>query len=182
MNHTLQTIADRRSIRAYEPTPVADADLRAIMNAALQSPSGMNRQPWHFTVVTDRALLDEFDAAHDPNASLTYRAPAVIFVTVPVNRAELSNSADAYVCGRDRGIDCGIAVQNMALAAWSLGYGNVILGMPRAVFEGERGPEFMERFGIPEGHEFIIALAVGKAAKGKDAHELHPEKVHYVGQ
>ncbi|MDO4356599.1 MAG: nitroreductase [Clostridia bacterium] len=168
MNEVLKTISDRRSIRAYDPTPIPEADLQAIMTAALEAPTARNLQPWHFSVVTNRALLDEFDDALNPEKSVTYKAPAVIFITAPVDRSFFVK------------VDCGIAVQNMALAAWSLGYGSVILGMPRMVFTGEKAAYFNEKFEIPEGHEFIIALSVGKALASKDAHEQHPEKISYI--
>ena len=168
MNEVLKTIEDRRSIRAYDPTPIPEADLQAIMTAALEAPTARNQQPWHFSVVTNRALLDEFDDALNPEKSVTYKAPAVIFISAPIERSFFAK------------IDCGIAVQTMALAAWSLGYGNVILGAPRMVFTGEKGPYFNEKFDIPEGYEFIIGLAVGKALASKDAHEQHPEKISYI--
>lgn len=169
MNEILKTIEERRSIRAYDPAPVPQADLQAIMDAALQSPSARNMQPWHFSVITNRALLDEFDAALDPSRSVTYNAPAVIMISAPVERGFFTK------------VDCGIAVQNMALAAWSLGYGNVILGAPKIVFEGPRCEEFKQKFAIPADHEYIIGLAVGKAAATKDAHEMNPDKISWIG-
>ena len=168
MNDILKVIEERRSIRSYDPAPVAEADLQAIMNAALQAPTARNMQPWHFSVITDRALLDEFDAVLDPEKSVTYKAPAVIMISAPVERGFFTK------------VDCGIAVQNMALAAWSLGYGNVILGAPKIVFDGPRCNEFKQKFDIPADHEYIIGLAVGKALASKDAHELHPEKISWI--
>ncbi len=168
MNEVMKTISERRSIRAYDPAPIPEADLQAILTAALEAPSARNLQPWHFSVVTNRALLDEFDAALDPEHSVTYKAPAVIFISAPIERSFFAK------------IDCGIAVQNMALTAWSLGYGNVILGAPRQVFIGGKGAYFNEKLDIPEGYEFIIGLAVGKALASKDAHEQHPEKISFI--
>lgn len=180
MNETLKTIADRRSIRAYESTPIPENDLQTILTAGLQAPSGMNRQQWHFTAITNPQLLEEFNAGQSMMPSLTYGAPALILITAPKNSAEMGTPESAFAHGKSNGVNCGIVVQNMALAAWSLGYGNVILGMPGAVFEGEQGPYFMEKFGIPEGHEFVIGLAVGKTVKSKDVHKLHPEKITII--
>ena len=169
MNEVLKVIDDRRSIRGYETTPVACEDLKAIMQAALQAPTARNMQPWHFSVITDRAQLDEFDAALDPERSVTYKAPAVIMISAPIETGFFTK------------VDCGIAVQNMALAAWSLGYGNVILGAPKIVFDGPRGDEFKAKFGIPADHEYIIGLAVGKGTVTKDAHEMNPDKITWIG-
>lgn len=45
-------IASRRSIRAFLPTPVARADIEAILDVARFSATGVNMQPWRVHVVT----------------------------------------------------------------------------------------------------------------------------------
>lgn len=168
MNEVLKVIEERRSIRAYDPAPIPEADLKAIMDAALQAPSARNMQPWHYSVITNRALIDEFDAALNPERSVTYNAPALVVISAPAERGFFVK------------VDCGIAVQNIALAAWSLGYGSVILGMPRMVFEGERCEEFKQKFDMPADHEFIIGIALGKATATKEAHEMNPDKISWI--
>ena len=96
-----------------------------------------------------------------------YHAPAVIFIFGE----------------KDFGwtkVDCGIAVENMALAAESMGLGSVILGLPQAAFASEAGDELREKLSCPEGSDFVIALAVGTPADDKPAHPQHPEKITYV--
>lgn len=48
---TLQTIAQRRSVRKYNDRPVSDEAIRKILDAAMRAPSGLNLQPWYFVVV-----------------------------------------------------------------------------------------------------------------------------------
>ena len=62
-NETLSLISSRRSHRAYEKTPLTQEQLDALLRAAVESPSAVNRQPWHFTVVRNQALLDELNKA-----------------------------------------------------------------------------------------------------------------------
>ena len=62
-NETLRLISARRSHRAYENTPITEEQLNAILKAAVESPSAVNRQPWHFTVVRNQDLLDEMNKA-----------------------------------------------------------------------------------------------------------------------
>ena len=50
-NEVLNTISKRRSHRSYADTQVTDEQLKKILKAAMESPSAVNRQPWHFTVV-----------------------------------------------------------------------------------------------------------------------------------
>jgi len=51
-------IASRMSCRAYLPTPVPEATVRAILEAARRSPSGGNLQPWHVHVLTGGPLTE----------------------------------------------------------------------------------------------------------------------------
>lgn len=48
-------IATRRSVRAYLPDPVAQAEVESILATARYSASGMNMQPWQVHVVTGAA-------------------------------------------------------------------------------------------------------------------------------
>ncbi len=47
----LETLVSRRSIRRYQPAPVARALIDQLLAAAVWAPSAHNRQPWRFCVV-----------------------------------------------------------------------------------------------------------------------------------
>ncbi|MCX5996403.1 MAG: nitroreductase family protein [Chloroflexi bacterium] len=49
-----EAINQRRSIRSFRSDPVSDDAIYAILEAARLAPSGSNRQPWRFIVVTDK--------------------------------------------------------------------------------------------------------------------------------
>jgi nitroreductase len=49
-----EAIRQRRSIRSFRSDPVSDDAVLAILQAARLAPSGSNRQPWRFIVVTDK--------------------------------------------------------------------------------------------------------------------------------
>ena len=49
-----EAINQRRSIRSFRSDPVSDDAILAILEAARLAPSGSNRQPWRFIVVTDK--------------------------------------------------------------------------------------------------------------------------------
>jgi len=171
-NPVLKAIADRRSIRGYTAEPVSDAMMNQLMTAAMQSPSARNSQPWHFTVVKDQALIARVNqAACDKlgrkNFDIFYAAPVVIFI---------SADPSSYF----NKLDCGIAVQNLALAAHSLGLGTVILGLPLEGFLGEEGEELKKALKFPEKHEFMIALSVGHPATSKDPHPWLPNLIDTI--
>lgn len=169
MNEVLKAIADRRSIRDYTGKAVTDDELRALMDAAAQSPSAVNRQPYHFVFVRNRALLDDFSrdffSLMDPAETkgeffnVLRGAPMVAFV--------FATAKGVFVP-----VDCGIAVENLALAAHSMGLGSVILGMPRQLFVSPLGPGWMTRLGAPEGSEFAIAIGIGTPRASKEAHPV----------
>jgi len=180
MNETLKTIAGRYSCRDFADTPLTDGQIQAIAEAALAAPSAMNSQPWHVIVVADKALVDEMDAegmailaaAEDKSGyerimsrggKLFYNAPCMIMVA--------SDGSD-YAA-----MDCGILSQNVALAAHSLGLGNVICGMARIPLAGPRGDEFKRRMQFPAGYTFGIAILVGTARSGKAPHGLDMGKL-----
>jgi nitroreductase len=48
-----EAINRRRSIRSFRSDPLPDAAILEILEAARLAPSGSNRQPWRFIVVTD---------------------------------------------------------------------------------------------------------------------------------
>lgn len=184
MNETLKLIENRRSHRAYAPDQITLKQRDALLNAAVQSPSALNRQPWHFTLVQNQALLAEINAAcvenarsktdasprfKDPNYNVFYHAPTVIFISAD------KNSINSLV-----GVDCGIAVQNIALAAESMGLGSVILGMPREAFQSVHTDIIREKLAFPEDYDFIIAIAVGTPADTKDAHPVGENKIHII--
>ena len=47
-----EAIHTLRAMRRLKPDPVPEEAIRAILEAATKAPSGMNRQPWAFIVVS----------------------------------------------------------------------------------------------------------------------------------
>ncbi len=148
--------------------------------ANFESPSARNRQPWHFSVVQDEKLIQEnHDKAAnemgkggsprfaDPDFQIFYHAPTVIFI---FGERDFSWTQ----------VDCGIAVENMALAAEGLGIGSVILGLPKPAFTGGKADELRAKLQCPEGYDFVIALSLGYASDMKKAHEMREEKISRI--
>ena len=53
-----EAIDSRMSCRAFQPTPVPEATVRAILDAARRAPSGGNLQPWHVHVLAGDPLAE----------------------------------------------------------------------------------------------------------------------------
>jgi nitroreductase len=171
-NPVVTAIADRRSIRKYKAQQLSGDQLDALLKAAVEAPSAGNRQPWHFSIVQNQDIIKDINAEAGKAAGkdlgdIFFAAPTVIFI-----------SCDA--ASRWGRLDCGIAVENIALAAQSLGLGTVILGRPDAAFTGPEGPRFSKLLKFPEGHSYAVAIAVGIPDTTKEAHPLEPGRIDYI--
>ena len=182
MNEILEVIKKRRSIRKYKPEQISDADLEAIMEAAIYAPSAMNQQKWHFTVVQNREMLDKItqtarekllqssvpffvERAKDPNSSVFYHDPTLVIITAD----EKAGFID---------LDCGMAAENIALAATSMGIDSCIIAMTGTLFEGDDTDGVKKELGIPEGYRFVISIALGY--KDMDSPPAPPKKKENV--
>jgi len=70
-------MARRRSIRAFSERPVPAGVVTDCLRAAASAPSGANRQPWHFVVVSDADTKRRIRAAAEAEERAFYdgRAP-----------------------------------------------------------------------------------------------------------
>jgi nitroreductase len=59
MNKVIETIMNRRSVRAYDSKPIPKEILQTIVDAGNAAPSGMNAQSWRFVVVQDKAFKNK---------------------------------------------------------------------------------------------------------------------------
>lgn len=165
MNKTLEVLKKRRSVRKYKPEQIRDADLETIMEAAIYAPSAMNQQKWHFTVIQNREKLDKMaqtarekllkspipflaERAKDPNHNIFHKAPTMVIITAD-EKAGFIN------------LDCGMAAENIALAATSLGIDSCIIAMTGTLFEGDNADAIKKELGIPQGYKFVISVALG---------------------
>ena len=102
-----EALFTRRSIRKFTDEPVSDADLQLVLKAAMCAPSAHNKQPWHFVVVRDTALLSAIAERH-PYAKMAAEAPVVVVVCA---NPEESKSPGYWQQ------DCSAALENMLIAA-----------------------------------------------------------------
>ena len=185
VNETLEVLKTRYSCPAFADELPPREKLEAIAEAAIQSPSGTNSQPWRVVVVTDKGLLDEmeeetlrmmaqipaykgfYDAVTAKGIKLFYNAPCMI--VLPCDKR------DPYAQ-----YDCGIVSQSIAVAAHSLGVANRIVAINEVAFQGEKGSYFKEKLHFPENYEFGLAVLLGNAAAEKAPHQPDPEKIIYV--
>jgi len=140
---TLQAIGERRSIRKFKHQDVPREVVEAVLQAALQAPSGKNRQPWRFVVVDGdekraqmirvmRAGIEESKAQGmaTGTAIMTARvmegAPVTVFVFNPEGQHPWTHHSigQTFLEAVDTQ-SIGAAIQNMLLAAQDMGLGTL---------------------------------------------------------
>lgn len=186
MNETLKTIAERYSCRDFNGVMPPDQDLQAIAQAAIQAPSGMNRQHWQVIVVKNQELIAQMeeeglkmlacleDRSHyerimSRGGKLFYHAPCMVMLAVK----------EAFPKGAEL-IDLGIVAQNVALAATSLGIANVHCGFVGFAFAGDRAAEFKEKLQFPEGYQCGMGILLGYANTVTKPHVPNQEKITVI--
>jgi nitroreductase len=136
----LEAIRKRRSVRKYTGDPIPREDLEKIVDAARLAPSGYNKQPWEFIIVTDRSAIDQLKTA----ALWMENAGAIIAVVMDTSSKFWLEDGSA-------------AVENILIASTALGYGSCWLQGYTEPREGE----FKELLGVPEEKKLLTLVPIG---------------------
>lgn len=110
----IENILTRTSVRQYLDKAVPDDIIETLLRAGMAAPTAVNKQPWHFVVVTDRQVLDGLAQAN-PNARMAARAPLAIVVCGDMNKALKGDAREFWVQ------DASAATENILLAAHGVG-------------------------------------------------------------
>jgi nitroreductase len=170
MMDVLEAISGRRSVRSFTDAAVSDDQLDRILGAARWAPSAGNVQPWEFVVVRKpeekRALCE---AAF--GQMFVEAAPLLIVVCADERRSGRSYGSR----GKDLFCiqDTAAAVQNILLAAYSMGLGTCWVG----AFDEKRVRGVL---GVPEGVRPVALVPVGYSAGASGMRTRRPvsEVVH----
>lgn len=159
----LENIAERKSVRKYLNKSVEEDKIDAILKAGMAAPSGMDRRPWEFIVVTNRGALDSM-AAKLPYAKMLAEAPLAIVVC-----GDTTLSSYWY-------LDCSAATQNVLLAAEALGLGAV---WTAAYPYADRIDVVRQNTGLPENIMPLCVIPIGYPdGPQKAKNKFDPKRVH----
>jgi nitroreductase len=146
--NTLEAIRTKNAVRQFEPRPLPDEAVHAILNAGRRAQSSKNTQPWHFIAVRERATLEALGGMGAWAGHLAGAALGVVIVTPdPAQRWSIM-------------FDAGQAAAYMQLAGWELGIGSC----PATLYEPERARELLE---VPSDLHLNVALSFGYPAAGQ---------------
>lgn len=162
MKSFLQLAEQRQSDRAFVPGKKIEREvLERILQAVRLAPSACNGQPWHFTVVTDDALLPEVGRATSSLGMNKFVKDASALVLITHEGTNITSKLGCGIKDKDFPImDIGIASAYIALAAEDEGIGSCILGW----FDETKIKELV---GIPKKKRLMLIVALGYAAKPK---------------
>ncbi len=148
-NPVLDAIYSRRSVRHFTQEPVDPEIIDEIIRAGTWAPSGLNNQPWRFAVVTDRELKRQFEPLTKYRKVIE---AAPVLIPVFVDRKAMYNDVKDHQA-------MGACIQNMLLAAHSLGLGAVWLGEIL-----KSADQVRQLLGLPENLELMAVIALGHPA------------------
>ncbi|MFW6415321.1 MAG: nitroreductase family protein [Thermodesulfobacteriota bacterium] len=151
-NAVLKAIHERRSIRKFQDDQVHPEQVGTILDAARWAPSGLNNQPWRFLVVYSGDPRQKVLAENTKYGRIVENAKALVIVFL--------DKQNMYDYTKDcQGI--GACVQNMLLAAHSLGLGAVWLGEIL-----NRESEVMQGLNLDqEKYQLMAVVALGYPAE-----------------
>ena len=179
-NDTLGTIKARRSVRTFTKDDVSDEEIMVLLHAANQAPSAHNQQAWRFVILRGKKkqelaqLVTTRSVAFPKPAAALLRMGAKSIISAPVviavvNTGDLiKHGTELFKVEKEMAHDffrtmeiqsSAAAVENILLAATSLGLGTVWLGI-LYIIKGD----VLGFLGEPEG-EFMAVVSVGRPAK-----------------
>jgi len=164
---TLEIIHRRRSIRNFTNKPISDEDLDKIMSAAMTAPSAMNSQPWKFVIINDIEIKKQIIKI-SPYANMCLQSPISILVCGDINEDKIPGFWP---------ISCSACIQNMLLAACTLGIGSVWTGI-YPIEETVNG--YRKLFNLPNNivpHSLVVLGYSNAPFEKRDYY--NGEKIHY---
>lgn len=185
----VDTILATGTTQAFTNDPVPEEDIRTILQAGLSTASAINQQPWFLVALTDQELMKEIGgsgmgfggrpagapegmgappAGEKPEGGEKPEMPAMPAGFSGGAKASLGDSPLAVIVWMDTSskspspeYDCGLATQNMVIAASALGYGVKIVSSPTMSLNGDRHDEICEKLGISTNLKAVAVLLIG---------------------
>ncbi len=168
----LENIMTRSSVRSYTSQKIESERIETLLRAGMAAPTGGNKQPWEFIVVTDREILDKIPE-YATGAKMISGAQTAIVVCGDTSRCMPGTLVEYWIQ------DCSAATENILLAAHAMGLGAVWCGAyPNN--DLNRVGRFKELFNLPESVYALNVIVLGypdTPSTPKD--KWDPAKVHY---
>jgi nitroreductase len=186
-----EAIRGRRSVREYSNRALSEQTIHRLIQAAVLAPNAVNQQPWTFTVVRDRTVMDRISReaksymlasvlpGHpvgeqtdrfrsilaDPDYHIFYHAPALILIS--------ASSPGPWIVE-----DCALAAANLMLAAYADELGSCWIGFAQGYLNT---PEGKRSLGIPANWVPVAPIILGYARVPAAATTRREPEIRWIG-
>ena len=198
MNDTLKVIYERRAVRKYKEQVPARSLIEEVISAGRMAPSAINRQPWKFYVLTNRADIQSFSKEIGKVAAKGILRSGIKNIIKSVSGSlhftGLSHGVD-FLKAKDpifhgapvvifitspkdnewASLDIGMCSQNMMLAAKSLGLDTCPVGLGKYVEQTKSFPKLI----ISPKEQVQLAVLLGYGNEKAEMHERIKDNVVY---
>lgn len=168
MNEFLEVIKSRKSTKAFLDKEVPLELIEQIVEAGTYAPTGRNLQSPIIVAVTNKAVRDYLSKMNasimNANTDPFYGAPVVLIVLA-------NKDVNTYI------YDGSCVMENLMLAAHSLGLGSCWIHRAKEEFESEEGKALLKEWGIEGNYEGIGHVIIGY---NKVESVSKPRKDNYV--
>ncbi|MBS1601510.1 MAG: nitroreductase [Bacteroidetes bacterium] len=196
---TGKTIYERRAIRKYKDRTVSRDLIEELLEAGRMAPSAMNKQPWHFYVLTDKDAIQAFsreiaamalkDTLHSGISGVKQVIKAAAGLLHFSHGINLHAVKDPVFHGApvvifltaDRNnewapLDIGMCAQNIMLAAKAIGLDSCPIGFGKFVEKTNSYP----RLHIPPSEKVQLAIIIGYGDESPAAHERSKDNALFI--
>ncbi|MBC8059485.1 MAG: nitroreductase family protein [Clostridiaceae bacterium] len=163
----IDIIYKRRSIRDYLDKQVDRDIIITLLKAATAAPTAVNCQPWEFIVIDEEDKLSELK---EELIFARYNAPVAIVVCGNMELTLKGKDHDLWIQ------DCSAAIENILIAATSLGLGSVWIG----IYPVENRVKLLKNIlNIPEHVIPLSIVYIGYPAQQREPRTRYNEKRVY---
>ena len=190
-NEVLNCIHERRSTRQFTDKQISSEQLDALLDAAIWAPSGGNNQSWLFTAIQKKDVLlhlnelvregfqhwipdDDYPGklaikkrSQKEGYNFYHKAPTLIIAS---NKPNYENAM----------ADCALALQNIFLAAQSLGLGSCYINQLHWLRDDPSVRAYLLELGIPKEHTICSSAAIGFIDKESTAPIRKEGTIHII--
>lgn len=161
MNPTIELLRKHRSIRKFQPVPLTEEQIDAIIGSAQMASTSSNVQAYSIIGVTDPAKKQELARLAGNQAYIEQCGLFLVFCAELHRLTEATGlhgqtfhqNTESFIVAT---VDAALAAQNAAIAAESLGFGICYIGGIR-----NNPPEVCELLGLPQLAYPVFGMCVG---------------------
>lgn len=160
MQSTIDVLKNRRSVKKFNDDVINDDDLKSVLEAAVNAPSGMNLQSPKILVIQRKDIIERFSQW---NKSFY---PSSILDNLPEDFDPFYNASTLIIVLGDKNVptyveDASLVIGNILNAASSLDIGSCWIHRAKEEFDSLQGKELLKVWGLSEDYVGVGHVVLG---------------------